>query len=168
MTSIHFQVDVLDGIVKSCYRGQVYMGVQTVPLNHLVPYDMLQNWEMHLKCLTNLSSLCYFCTQMVAQITVSHLYQFNRQSFLCLLNLDYICAVRIPLCYSWTSPAVRIKSFLNVGLQNVGVKRTQCSGDLKQPSENTTILQTSVAMEQEPWSTSWIEQLIERAPNIAR
>ena len=52
------------------------------------------------------------------------------------LDLDYICAVRTAPAQSWKNPVERIMSILNLGLQSVGLMRTQGSERAEQKLKN--------------------------------
>jgi hypothetical protein len=53
-------------------------------------------------------------------------------SYICLflaLDLDYFVAVRTPPQHSWKNPVERIMSVLNLGLQSVGLMRTEMDSE---------------------------------------
>ena len=64
--------------------------------------------------------------------------QLSLIAFVCILDLDYLCAARTAPFHSWRNPVERILSIVNLGLQCVGLAREemsvederQCSGHL--------------------------------------
>src|SRR5947199_10789317 len=54
-------------------------------------------------------------------------------------NFDFLCAVRTAPYNSWTNPAERIMSILNLALQNVALKRDKMSDEAELAFEKLNI-----------------------------
>lgn len=62
------------------------------------------------------------------------------------LDLDFLCAARTAPCHSWRNPVERIMSTLNLGLQSVGLMRSQQSEDIEGDMKKCSSLKDLRAM----------------------
>ena len=56
------------------------------------------------------------------------------------LNLDYLCAARTAPHHSWRNPVERMMSILNLGLQSIGLMRSEMSAEAESALKNCSSL----------------------------
>uniref|UniRef100_A0A1X7TME8 Uncharacterized protein n=1 Tax=Amphimedon queenslandica TaxID=400682 RepID=A0A1X7TME8_AMPQE len=130
--SVIFSIDIPDEISESWYKGAVFVGVKDLiyepssPFRHMTElYKVLQSQSFSKPVLFIYSDggpdhrLTYINVQL---------------SLICLFlkyNLDYLCAGRTAPHHSWRNPVERIMSVLNLGLQCVGLARSEMSSEFE-------------------------------------
>jgi hypothetical protein len=123
--------NIPESINGDFYSGKVNIGLKdpifqpSSPLRHATKlYNILLEDELSDKpvlCLYTDGGPDHRCTYTRVQL-----------SYICLfiaLDLDYFVAVRTPPQNSWKNPVERIMSILNLGLQSVGLMRTEMSNE---------------------------------------
>jgi hypothetical protein len=129
--SVAMICNIPESINGDFYTGKVNIGLKdpifqpSSPLRHATELYHLLLDEEHVNkpvlCLYTDGGLNHHCTYTRVQL-----------SYICLfiaLDLDYFVAVRTPSQHSWKNPVERIMSILNLGLQSVGVMRTEMNDD---------------------------------------
>jgi hypothetical protein len=129
--SITMICNISESINGDFYSGKVNIGLKdpifqpSSPLRHATElYNILLEDELSDKpvlCLYTDGGPDHRCTYTRVQLT-----------YICLfiaLDLDYFVAVRTPPQNSWKNPVERIMSILNLGLQSVGLMRTEMSNE---------------------------------------
>ena len=123
--------NIPESINGDFYAGKVHIGLKDLifqpssPLRHAIElYHILLEEELVEKpvlCLYTDGGPDHCCTYARVQL-----------SYICLfiaLDLDYFVAVQTPPQHSWKNPVERIMSILNLGLQSIGMMRTEMSND---------------------------------------
>jgi hypothetical protein len=129
--SVAMICNIPESINGDFYAGKVHIGLKdpifqpSSPLRHATElYHMLLKKELIDKpvlCLYTDGGPDHRCTYVRVQL-----------SYICLfiaLDLDYFVAVRTPPQHSWKNPVERIMSILNLGLQSVGLMRTEMNDE---------------------------------------
>jgi len=125
--SVAMICNIPESINGDFYAGKVHIGLKdpifqpSSPLRHATElYHILLEEELIDKpvlCLYTDGRPDHRCTYTRVQI-----------SYICLfiaLDLDYFVAVRTPPQHSWKNPVERIMSVLSLGLQSIGLMRTE-------------------------------------------
>ena len=131
ISSVTMICDISKSINGDFYAGKVRIGLKdpifqpSSPLRHATElYHILLDEDLVNKpvlCLYTDGGSDYHCTYTRVQL-----------SYICLfiaLDLDYFVAVRTPPQHSWKNPVERIMSVLNLGLQSVGLMRTEMNDE---------------------------------------
>ena len=131
--SVTMICDIPYTIEESFYRGQVYVGLKdpifqaSDPLRHMAElYNILNNQnesKPYLFLYTD-GGPDHRVTYIRVQMALIALYLK--------LDLDLLVAVRTPPGHSWKNPVERIMSILNLGLQCIGLMRSEMSEELEQ------------------------------------
>ncbi|GET04088.1 uncharacterized protein LOC105326236 [Rhizophagus clarus] len=129
--SVAMICNIPESINGDFYAGKVHIGLKdpifqpSSPLRHATElYHLLLDEELVDKlvlCLYTDGGSDYHCTYTCVQL-----------SYICLfiaLDLDYFVAIRTPPQHSWKNPVEQIMSILNLGLQSVGLMRTEMNDD---------------------------------------
>ena len=129
--SVAMICNIPESINGDFYAGKVHIGLKdpifqpSSPLRHATElYHILLGEELFDKpvlCLYTDGGSDHCCTYARVQL-----------SYICLfiaLDLDYFVAVRTPPQHSWKNPVERIMSILNLGLQSVGLMRTEMNNE---------------------------------------
>ncbi|GES98595.1 hypothetical protein GLOIN_2v1782174 [Rhizophagus clarus] len=129
--SVAMICNIPESINGDFYAGKVHIGLKdpifqpSSPLRHATElYHLLLDEELVDKpvlCLYTDGGPDHRCTYTRVQL-----------SYICLfiaLDLDYFVAIRTPPQHSWKNPVERIMSILNLGLQSVGLMRTEMNDD---------------------------------------
>ena len=131
ISSVAMICNIPESINGDFYAGKVHIGLKdpifqpSSPLRHATElYHILLGEELFDKpvlCLYTDGGPDHRCTYARVQL-----------SYICLfiaLDLDYFVAVRTPPQHSWKNPVERIMSILNLGLQSVGLMRTEMNDE---------------------------------------
>jgi hypothetical protein len=129
--SVAMICNIPESINGDFYAGNVHIGLKdpifqpSSPLRHATElYHILLGEELIDKpvlCLYTDGGPDHRCTYARVQL-----------SYICLfiaLDLDYFVAVRTPPQHSWKNPVERIMSILNLGLQSIGLMRTEMNDE---------------------------------------
>ena len=126
--SVSLSVDIPDDVSGSWYSGDVFIGLKegvfepSSPHRHMTELqDIIETKNL----LSNKSALFIYSdgrpdhrlTYLSVQLSLIALYLE--------LDLDFLCAARTPPCHSWRNPAERVMSVVNLGLQCVGLMRSE-------------------------------------------
>ncbi|CAB4425839.1 unnamed protein product [Rhizophagus irregularis] len=123
--------NIPESINDNFYEGKIHIGIKdpifqpSSPLCHATElYHILLEEELVEKpvlCLYTDGGPDHHCTYTRVQL-----------SYICLfiaLDFDYFVAVRTPPQYSWKNPVERVMSILNLGLQSIGLMRTEMNNE---------------------------------------
>ncbi|PKY60554.1 hypothetical protein RhiirA4_484384 [Rhizophagus irregularis] len=123
--------NIPESINDNFYEGKIHIGIKdpifqpSSPLRHATElYHILLEEELVEKpvlCLYTDGGPDHRCTYTRVQL-----------SYICLfiaLDLDYFVAVRTPPQHSWKNPVERVMSILNLGLQSIGLMRTEMNNE---------------------------------------
>ena len=124
--SVVLDVSIPDDISGSWYSGQVNIGIKegtfeaSSPLRHVSElYPLI---EVH----SQSKPILFLYTDGGPDHRLTYLsVQLCLISLFLLLDLDYLCAARTAPFHSWRNPVERIMSIVNLGLQCVGLARTE-------------------------------------------
>lgn len=125
--------DIPISIEESFYRGKVHVGLKDPIFQQSSP--MRHNSELH-NLLVNSEQQNPFLliyTDGGPDHRVNYLrVQLSLISLFVSLDLDLLVAVRTPPGHSWKNPVERIMSILNLGLQCVGLMRTEMDEEFEE------------------------------------
>lgn len=131
--SVCLDVDIPDANDESFYRGQVTLGMKdsvfqsSNPFRHAVELQHILNLKGEQKPVLMMFTdggpdhrVTYHAVKLALIIL------FKR------LGLEMLVAGRTAPGHSWTNPAERIMSLLNLAFQNAALSRNECSSDMEQ------------------------------------
>ena len=117
--SVSIDLDLSEEIGESFHTGKVYVGLKensfqpSTCLRHLTEYSIADSISSH-------PIECHYhdggCDHNVRHLRskLANIAYFLKK------DLDFLCSVQTPPKHSWKSPAERVMSVLNIGLQGVG------------------------------------------------
>lgn len=127
--SVCFLVDIPNSVELSWYTGSVIVGLKEAAFEASSPqrhckelYDILYSKNLHIQPILFLytdGGPDHRLTFLSVQLSLINLFLA--------LDLDFLCAARTAPFHSWRNPVERIMSILNLGLQSVGLMRTEMS-----------------------------------------
>jgi len=136
--SVSLFCDIPKDITESFYQGQVYVAYKDSVFQ---PSSALRHSTEWLKCL---HEKYVTLPEMVVIYTdggADHRTTFGsvQIAMICLFlkgDFDFLAAVRTAPYHSWTNPAERVMSIINLGLQGVALKRSNMSSDSERIFKN--------------------------------
>ncbi|PKY18698.1 hypothetical protein RhiirB3_492222 [Rhizophagus irregularis] len=125
--------DIPTSIEESFYQGKVYAGLKdsifqpSNPMRHNTElYNLLKNDDIQ-------NPFLFIYTDGGPDHRVNYLrVQLSLISLFMSLDLDLLVAVRTPPGHSWKNPVERIMSILNLGLQCIGLMRTEMDKEFEE------------------------------------
>lgn len=154
--SVTLSVEIPQDVTESWYSGDVFIGLKegvfepSSPHRHMAE---LQGVIESSSLLTNKSALFLYSdggpdhrlTYLSVQLSLISLYLA--------LYLDFLCAARTAPCHSWRNPAERVMSVINLGLQCVGLMRSEMNQEKEAVVANCN-------------NTTQLRQIREKKPEI--
>ena len=127
--SVALSIDIPDTIEGSFYRGQVYVGVKencfeaSSALRHMCELGSYEENNKPILVLYTDEGSDHRLTFMSVKLSlIAYFLKHDK---------DMLIAVRTPPYNSWTDPAERVMSILNIGLNSVGLMRGGADEDVE-------------------------------------
>ena len=168
--SVYMRCEVPDSIEKSFYHGNVTTIIndsvfqQSTPMRHAAAMvKQVKSLEEQPSVILKFSDGGTDHRNTLESVKCSAICLFKE------LDLDMYIAARCAPGHSWTNPAERVMSLLNIGLQNCALSRQECAEDIEKLLKNCNSMESIREMTKkhpdvkDHWQTSTesVKQIIE-------
>ena len=129
--SVCLFITIPESVEYSWYTGNVHVGLKEAVFE---PSSSLRHAAEVYNLLTDTLEICpvmFLYTDGGPDHRLTYLsVQLALISLFLKLDLDFLCACRTAPFHSWRNPVERMMSILNLGLQSIGLMRTQIKDEL--------------------------------------